>query len=81
MLPMTKAAHDLLEEAKRLPAEDRAMVAERLLETLDPEGDVDVEAAWLAEVSARAEEARRDPSVLVEWADVKKQVEADLKRR
>ena len=80
---MTKAAQELLEEAKRLSPEDRAMVVEMLLETLDPDSDVDVdgEAAWLTEVAARAEEARRDPSVLVDWADAKKQIEADLKRR
>ena len=81
MLPMTKPAEMLLEEAKRLSPEERAMVAEGLLETLDPEADVDVEAAWAAEVVGRAEEAERDPSVLVEWDDVKRQVEEDLRRR
>lgn len=78
---MTKAAEVLLDQVKTLSAEERAMVAEQLLETLDPESEVDVEAAWAAEVERRAEEAAADRSVLVDWADVKTQVERDLRER
>ena len=78
---MTKAAEALLHEAQALSAEERAMVAEKLLETLDPETDVDVEAAWAAEVANRAEEAASDRSVLVDWADAKAQIERDLQKR
>jgi putative addiction module component (TIGR02574 family) len=78
-MSMTAAA--LLDEAKRLPVEERAMVAEKLLETLDPDTESDVEAAWAAEVGRRAEEAERDPGVLVDWAGAKAEIEKELKRR
>ena len=81
MKPMTKAAEALLHEAQTLSAEERAMVAEKLLETLDPETDVDVETAWAAEVESRADEVASDRSVLIDWYDAKAQIERDLRKR
>ncbi len=80
-MPMTKAAEALLHEAKTLSTEERAMVAEQLLETLDPESEADVEAEWASEVERRAEEVAEDRSLLVDWADVKDQIERELRNR
>ena len=51
------AIEKLLQEALALPAEERGALVSALLETLDPEGDVDEqdwEAAWGAELDRRA---------------------------
>jgi len=65
---MQRSAPTLLDEAKKLSVAERAMVAEKLLETLDPGAEVEIEAAWAAEAVARAEEVEADPSVLISWA-------------
>ena len=40
----------LLEQVLSLPEHDRAEIATRILESLDPESDRDVEEAWAAEI-------------------------------
>ncbi len=78
---MIRTAHALLDEARKLSPEDRAMVAERLLETLDQANDVDVDAAWAATAEDRAAEAELDPMVLIDWADAKAEIERDVLRK
>ena len=62
---------DVLDAALRLSAEDRGIIAERLLETLSPESselnDDDTE----VELERRAEEVRNDPAATVSWAALK----------
>lgn len=48
-------AKQLLEEALRLPDEERAALAGELIQSLDSEIDADAEAAWSAEIRARLE--------------------------
>ena len=49
-------AEQIRDQALRLPAEDRALLARDLLESLEPhEAPEAVEAAWLEEIEARAE--------------------------
>jgi len=43
-------AQTILEEALKMPDPDRAMIAERLLASLDDEVDADVDTAWQEEV-------------------------------
>ena len=43
----------LEEQIKELSSEERARLALLLLESLEPETEGDVEAAWLAEIEAR----------------------------
>jgi putative addiction module component (TIGR02574 family) len=78
---MSGAAQTLLHAALKLPTRDRAQVAAKLLESLDGEDDVELETAWAAEVERRADEAERDPAVLVDWSVVKAEIERDLRRR
>lgn len=49
----------LLRDALVLPAAERAELALKLMESLDGESTVDVEAAWAAEVTRRVEALRR----------------------
>ena len=70
---MSVNCRDVLDAALRLSAEDRGIIAERLLETLSPEdselSDDDLE----AELERRLEEAHRDPSTTVPWADLREE--------
>ena len=53
---MPKNVAELEREALALPEEDRARLAERLLQTLAPGEDVDAEEEWLAEAERRHRE-------------------------
>jgi putative addiction module component (TIGR02574 family) len=46
-------------EALQLPSHERAVLAERLLHSLDEEEDVDVERAWIEEAERRYKEFKR----------------------
>ena len=56
--------------AKTLSAEDRARLAEELIESLDEEGDPDAEAAWDREIERRAAEIESGAVRLVAAEDV-----------
>lgn len=55
---MSRPAEKLLEEALALPADARAMLADRLAESLDPLSDADVREAWTDEALRRRDEVR-----------------------
>jgi putative addiction module component (TIGR02574 family) len=74
---MTKEATRVLEGALRLPAEERAEMADELLATL---GDyqAEVEAAWAAEIERRMADARADPDDSVDWREALNNIERDI---
>ena len=53
---MADPARKLEAEALKLPPEERARLAERLISSLDQEADADVEELWLREAERRLEE-------------------------
>ncbi len=55
---MTKAAHELASKALRLPRRERARLAQRLISSLDPDVDADVEKLWLQEAERRLRELK-----------------------
>lgn len=56
---MNPAFSEIEEMAKRLPPEERARLAESLLESLEQEGIAEVELAWQQEIEARVAAYRR----------------------
>lgn len=60
---MTETAERLKSELSRLPAQDRAELASFPIDSLDPQQDEDVEAAWQAELERRAEEVRSGAAI------------------
>ena len=53
--------HKVLAEALKLPVDERATMAEKLLESVDAEGqvdDADADQAWAEELERRARELR-----------------------
>ena len=53
---MSDDANELLKKAMTLPVEERAELANSLLDSLDDATDPSVEAAWQAEILRRMEE-------------------------
>lgn len=55
---MTKAVDTLIQDALLLSANDRAELADRLVESLDPLTDEEIRQAWAAEAIKRRDEVR-----------------------
>jgi putative addiction module component (TIGR02574 family) len=74
LLPLEIAMPTLVEElsarAKTLSAEDRARLAEELLESLEQEPESEVEAAWDREIERRVAEVEAGTAKLVSAQDV-----------
>jgi putative addiction module component (TIGR02574 family) len=68
---MTTDPQAILSSALALSESDRAVLAERLLESLSPETDDLTEDELAAELERRFAEFQRDPSTAVPWTDVK----------
>lgn len=56
---MPKSVAELEQEAQHLPAQDRALLAQHLIASIDPGEDVDAEAAWLEEAERRYQAYRQ----------------------
>jgi putative addiction module component (TIGR02574 family) len=78
---MSAKSDSVLDEALKLPEQERARLASELLASLDGEAEDGVEAAWAAEVEKRKGEVERGEARLVPWEQVKADVKAALKQR
>lgn len=67
---MSSLLTELSERALQLPPEERAQLAEGLLESLQEFSSPEVDAAWDAEILNRIGEYERGKAVLVPAADV-----------
>lgn len=56
---MSKSVAELEREARRLPEQDRALLAQHLIASIDPGEDIDAEAAWLEEAERRYQAYRQ----------------------
>ena len=56
---MPKSVAELEREARRLPEQERALLAQHLIASIDPGEDVDAEAAWLEEAERRYQAYRQ----------------------
>lgn len=74
---------EILDEALKLPPNDRASVAVQLLESLevDPEEEPDVEAAWAEEIERRARRVLTRAPGGTSWDEVRRRAEANLAKR
>jgi putative addiction module component (TIGR02574 family) len=71
---MSDDLEKLLKDIMKLPAEARAALAGRLIESLDSRVDDDAEAAWGREVEARISEAESGKSRPISWADARRTI-------
>ena len=68
---MDPKCRDLLHAALELPEADRAIIAERLLETLSPDDADPFDDELAAELNRRLDESLNDPSTLISWNELK----------
>lgn len=76
---MSSAARDLLEEAKKLPHDERQELAEALMETLESEPTT-LSPEWTAEVSSRIAQLERGEVKAVPWSEVEATIRRTLRR-
>jgi putative addiction module component (TIGR02574 family) len=67
---MSSVFSEIEEQAKNLPPEERARLAESLLESLQQEGVAEVEAAWDKEIRARVAAYRRGEEKAIDGESV-----------
>ncbi len=67
---MSSVFREIEELAKSLPPEERARLAESLLESLQQEGVAEVEAAWEQEIQARVAVYRRGEEKVIDGESV-----------
>lgn len=67
---MSTLVEELSARAKTLPAQDRARLAEELLDSLASEGDAGADAAWDREIERRVAEIESGAVRLVRSEDV-----------
>ena len=68
---MTRVVDELYEQATHLPAEDRAELAGKLLESIEEPADEGVEEAWAAEIERRLTDYRAGKVKTIPWAEVR----------
>jgi putative addiction module component (TIGR02574 family) len=64
----------LLHDALQLSEQDRAMLAGRLLESLDPEHDEGVEPGWAKEIEQRLREIDEGIVKAVPWEEARRMI-------
>jgi putative addiction module component (TIGR02574 family) len=78
---MTGKKELLPNEALRLSQEDRADLAVKLIESLDPAPDTHVDAAWTQEIDRRCAAVDAGEAVTSDWEDVRSRIEREIFRR
>ena len=71
----------LLDQVLGLPEEDRAEIAVRLLESLDPDTQADVDVAWAAEIEKRCAAVDAGTLSTSDWKNVRQRIERDIFHR
>jgi putative addiction module component (TIGR02574 family) len=74
---MSRPVGQLLEEALNLSDHDRAALAARLIESLDPEVDDDATTAWGDEIRRRLGELDRGESAAIPWPEARSMILSD----
>lgn len=69
-------AKQLLAEALRLSAEERAALAGELIHSLETEVDADAEAAWSAEIRARLGRVDSGTATTIPWSEARRRIHA-----
>ncbi len=71
---MNDKAAQILEAGIQLPEKERDDVAARLIESLEANGDGDLEAAWIAEIQKRIEELHQGKVKPLSWPEARRMI-------
>jgi putative addiction module component (TIGR02574 family) len=69
-------AKQLLAEALRLSAEERAALAGELIQSLEREVDAEAEAAWSEEIRVRLERLDAGTATTIPWSEARRRIHA-----
>jgi putative addiction module component (TIGR02574 family) len=78
---MRQRAETVLQEALKLPEQERTEIASALLESLGPEPEADVETAWRQEVAARVAALEAGGVERTPWEEIREGFLARLSER
>ena len=67
---MSALLDELSKRAKELAVEERAQLAQELLESVEQEADPDVQTAWESEIASRIDKYERGEAKLIPAAEV-----------
>jgi putative addiction module component (TIGR02574 family) len=70
---MTPEVYELLKRALALPVDERAALANSLLDSLEPNSDT-VHEAWDREVARRMEDLKAGRAVTVPWEELRREL-------
>lgn len=76
---MSKSIAELEQEARRLPEQERALLAQHLIASIDPGEDIDAEAAWLEEAERRYQAYRQGKLIAKPVDQVFREAKSQLK--
>ncbi len=71
---MTRPAGQLLDEALQLPDPDRAELAARLIESLDPTTDDDADALWDEGIRQRLDDLDHGRVTTIPWPEARRMI-------
>lgn len=74
---MNKEVETILEKAMNMSQQQRAFIAEQLLESLEVKTDTDVEKEWQQEIQKRMTDVNREGIVFMTWDDAKKRLRGE----
>jgi putative addiction module component (TIGR02574 family) len=75
---MTTDVQRLLDDALRLPDQERAELAGLLIESLDEAQDADVQAAWSDEIARRLRELDSGAVKPIPWTEVRRRLRKNV---
>lgn len=74
---MSQTVSELLNQVLALPEAERGDVAARIVESLDPTVNTDVEAAWAEEIRRRIDEVRSGKVATMSWEEARSFILSD----
>ncbi|MDD5672678.1 MAG: addiction module protein [Chitinivibrionales bacterium] len=72
---MNQKAETIISDAMLMPDEDRAIIAERLIASLDHEFEKDAELAWQKEIQKRIEDIDSGKVTCIPWEQVRSRLQ------
>jgi len=71
---MRQHSQAILEQALKLPVQERAAVAEQLIQSLEPVQEAEVEQAWQQEIQQRISDLDNGVATAIPWEEVQRRI-------
>ena len=71
---MRQQSQTILEQALKLTAQERAAVAQQLIQSLDPVQETGVEQAWQEEIQQRISDVDNGIATTIPWEEVQRRI-------